>query len=136
EGHLTFALKYEGLNRLVLKKLFEATGPEPLETIVKSTPTGSYARRICFLYEWLMGDRLDLPDADQGAYVLVIDPRQQMAGTPVTSPRHRVKNNLPGSPAFCPLVHRTDELDAWIGRNLPARAREVVADVPRGILAR
>src|SRR5438552_2365642 len=31
EGHLTFALKYEGLDLAVLKRLFHATGPGPIE---------------------------------------------------------------------------------------------------------
>ena len=57
EGHLTFALKYEGLDLLVLKALFQATGPQPIEAMVKASPTGTYARRIWFLYEWLTGRR-------------------------------------------------------------------------------
>lgn len=61
EGHLTFALKYEGLDLAVLKRLFLATGPASLEAMVRAHPTGSYARRIWFLYEWLLGSRLDLP---------------------------------------------------------------------------
>src|SRR5262245_60114148 len=31
EGHLTFALKYEGLDLAVLNRLFAATGPHPIE---------------------------------------------------------------------------------------------------------
>jgi hypothetical protein len=45
EGHLTFTLKYEGLDLLVLKALFHATGAAPIEAIVRAAPTGSYARR-------------------------------------------------------------------------------------------
>src|ERR1700732_340255 len=37
EGHLTFALKHEGLDLLILKALFHATGPRPIEDIVKAT---------------------------------------------------------------------------------------------------
>ena len=55
EGHLTFALKYEGLDLAVLKRLFLAVGPADVATLVRATPTGSYARRIWFLYEWLTG---------------------------------------------------------------------------------
>ena len=62
-GHLYFALKHEGLDLVILKRLFGATGPAPIETIVQTTPTGSYARRIWFLYEWLTKEKLDLPDA-------------------------------------------------------------------------
>jgi hypothetical protein len=68
EGHLTFALKYEGLDLAILKRLFAALAPADIEAIVRAKPTGSYARRIWFLYEWLVCRRLDLPDADKGTY--------------------------------------------------------------------
>lgn len=123
EGHLTFALKYEGLDLLVLKALFQATGPEPIEAMVRSTPTGTYARRSWFLYEWLLGVR-------------IVDPDLQWTAAAVTSTRHRVKNNLPGTPSFCPMIFRTEILREFTKRNLPARAREVVADLPADVLAR
>lgn len=136
EGHLTFALKHEGLELAVLKRLFVAVGPGEIEALVRRTPTGSYARRIWFLYEWLLDEELDLPDADRGAYAPVVDPDQQFAVPGVTSTRHRVKNNLPGSPGFCPLVFRTDRLHAFMALDLPTRARAIVDDVPRDLLAR
>ncbi len=135
-GQLTFALKYEGLDLLVLKCLFQQTGPAPIEAIVRVTPTGSYARRIWFLYEWLLGAQLDLPAAEKGAYVPVVDHEQQWAANGVTSTRQRVKNNLPGTPAFCPLVFVTDTLRAFQQRNLAERARAAVADVPGDLLVR
>ena len=136
EGHLTFALKYEGLELAVLKRLFLAAGSDEIEALVRAKSTGSYARRIWFLYEWLTGARLDLPDAPGGRYIPVVDPELQWALEGKNSPRHRVKNNLPGTPAFCPLVFRTQALDRFITLNLPERAREAVADVPRDLLAR
>jgi Fic/DOC family len=136
EGHLTFALKYEGLDLAVLKRLFEAAGPAAIEAIVRDKPTGTYARRIWFLYEWLLGARLDLPDAAAGRYVPVLDPEQQWGTAGENASRCRVKNNLPGTPEFCPLVFCTEALDKFTALNLPQRAREIVADVPRDILAR
>lgn len=136
EGQLTFALKYEGLDLLILKKLFRAVGPEPIEAIVRAKPTGSYARRLWFLYEWLLGVQLDLPSAEKKAYVPVVDPAQQWATTGVPSSRHRVRNNLPGTPAFCPMVFVTDQLRAFHEANLAARARAVIADVPADLLSR
>lgn len=130
EGHLTFALKYEGLDLLVLKALFQATGPEPIEAMARGTPTGTYARRSWFLYEWLLGKTLDLPAAEKGTYVQVVDPDLQWTAAAVTSTRHRVKNNLPGKPSFCPMIFRTETLREFTKRNLPARARDVVADLP------
>lgn len=136
QGHLTFALKYEGLDLALLKRLFAATGPAPIEQIVRAQPTGRYSRRIWFLYEWLTSTRLDLPDADQGTYALVVDPDQQFPGPAHPSSRHRVKNNLPGTPAFCPLVFRTPVLDEFVAMDLISRARHAVADVPKDLLSR
>ena len=136
EGHLTFALKYEGLDLAILKRLFAATGPAPVAGLVRAKPTGAYARRIWFLYEWLMGTQLDLPNAERGAYALIVDPDRQYAAPAETSSRHRVKNNLPGTPAFCPLVFRTQALERFIAMDLHARAQDAVAAVPRDLLAR
>src|SRR5258708_21780768 len=83
-----------------------------------------------------MGARLDLPDADQGTYAPVLDPDQQWPGRAETSSRHRVKNNLPGTPAFCPLVFRTPVLDEFAALDLVSRARRAVADVPKDVLSR
>ena len=136
EGHLTFALKHEGLDLAVLKRLFEATGPAAVEELVRTRPTGVHARRIWFLYEWLTGRRLHLPDAGQGSYPSVVDPARQFAARSETSRRHRVKNNLPGTPAFCPLVFRTETLNRLGAMDLGVRAREAAAAVPKDVLAR
>ena len=52
---LIFALKYEGVNLLVLKKLFEVLSSVEMEEMIQQENLGSYSRRIWFLYEWLIG---------------------------------------------------------------------------------
>jgi hypothetical protein len=135
-GHLTFALKHEGLDLAVLKRLFLAVAPVEIEAIVRATPTGIYARRVWFLYEWLTGRTLDLPALDRSTYTPAVDPDLQWAIEGSNSPRHRVRNNLPGTPDFCPLVFRTERLEAFRAANLAERARAAVAEVPRDVLAR
>jgi hypothetical protein len=136
EGHLTFALKNEGLDLAILKRLFMAAGPELIEALVRSKPTGSYTRRIWFLYEWLTGLILDLEDASRGSYVPVVDPDQQYATSGVTVTRHRVRNNLPGTADFCPMVFRTQALQAFAAMDLTTRAQTAIAAVPKDLLAR
>ncbi len=136
EGHLIFALKYEGVDLAVLKRLFLAVGPTLIETIVKASPTGGYARRIWFLYEWLLVEELSLPDADRGSYVPIIDPKLQWTTEGTTVSRQRVRNNLPGTPEFCPLVFKTEALSEFVAINLKARAQDVIAAVSKDILAR
>ena len=48
-GHLTFALKYEGLDLLILKEFFLAVGDTPVMSMMQNEPTGQYSRRIWFL---------------------------------------------------------------------------------------
>ena len=61
-GHLTFAFKHEGVHLEFLARLFQKLPPESLSEWVRSEPTGQYARRAGFLYEWLTGARLDIAE--------------------------------------------------------------------------
>lgn len=122
QAHLTFALKYEGLNLHVLHALFSAIKPDEITRIVQSEPTGSYSRRIWFLYEWLTGSTLPLDDVATGNFVELINSKLQYPGPARDSKRHRVRNNLPGTQAFCPLVRRTETLDELITQNLSSVA--------------
>jgi Fic family protein len=71
----------------------------------------------------------------RGTYTTALT--QLQYGIPGTrSKRHRVHNNLPGSPAFCPLIFLTHKLQSWIGQNLAAEAAATVARVPKDLLAR
>lgn len=47
-----------------------------------------------------------------------------------------MKSNLPGTPQFCPLVFRTPLLERYRSLDLAARARAVVAAVPKDLLSR
>lgn len=57
-GHLTFALKYEGIELYLLKKLFEILDSKELAHSIAEEPTGLYRRKTWFLYECLRKLRL------------------------------------------------------------------------------
>lgn len=135
-GHLTFALRYEPVDLLVLNRLFRTAGPDLVAEMIRSTPTGQYARRAWFFYEWLTGTQLDLPDAGPVGYVDALDPELQVAAPSVNSQRHRVRNNLPGTTAFCPLVTRTPEINAFMGRDLAQEAAAVIRPIGQDLVAR
>ncbi|GMN05517.1 Fic family protein [Croceitalea sp. MTPC5] len=118
-GHLTFALKYEGIDLLILKEFFLAVGDAPVMSMVQNEPTGQYSRRIWFLYEWLFGKKLDIPDLKTGNYVEVVNPKHQYVGPVENSTRHRVKNNLPGTREFCPMTRKTEKLEAFTSTKFP-----------------
>lgn len=136
EGHLVFALKYEGLSLALLKRFFEVIDPTELESMIKAKPNSSYMRRIWFLYEWLLDRQLNILDAKTGTYAKIVDPKLQWAIKGTTSTRHRVRNNLPGSRDYCPLVRRTDSLNAFVASKLSEQAQAVIGKLSRNILAR
>jgi len=134
---LTFAFRYEGIDLQVLALLFRSIMPADIEAIVRAAPTGGFARRLWFLYEWLTGHRLDLPDPGKVKQVPVLDIDQQYAlAQGVPSPRHKVLDNLPGTVDFCPLVRRTPELDAFAAKALGERARDAMGRVRPDLMAR
>jgi hypothetical protein len=142
EGDLQFALRYEGLNLTVLALLFEKTGGEPIRQLIILQPQLAFSRRIGYLYEWITGKELEIAPllvSTKYAYVPVLDESLQFGMDPAKSPRdgkYRVIDNLPGSPAFCPLVRRTSYLESMAGKGLKDRAREKLAKYDPGLLRR
>lgn len=135
-GHLTFALKYEGVDLCVLKSLFSVVSANEIRGIIEAEPTGQYTRRIWFFYEWLMEAKLDLPDLSTGNYVDAIDKKLQYPGSSENVTRHRVRNNLPGVRDFCPLIRRTEKLDAYINEHLDEKIEGSLTPIRRDILMR
>ncbi|WP_442762070.1 Fic family protein [Malikia spinosa] len=116
-GHFEFGLKYERLNFEFFSRLFERIDPEAVAAWVRDEPTGSYARRAAFLFEWFTGRRLPLPDtAPNVAYVDAIDAEQYLVATQAERVRRwRINNNLPGRPEFCPMMYLGPEAERdWL----------------------
>ena len=134
--HLEFCLKHEGINLEILKALFDKTGPQPYTDWLGNSPSSLYARRVCFLYEWLLGHTLPVPDVTLGYYTPVADAGRYFLPEGSRERRFRVINNLPGSSAFCPLVRRTPILEAFIGKNLKGGITAALADMDAEALAR
>ncbi|MBQ0769761.1 MAG: cell filamentation protein Fic, partial [Bizionia sp.] len=55
---LIFAIKYEGINLLVFKALFNAITKDQVHALLHIEPSGIYSRKIWFLYEWLQQDEI------------------------------------------------------------------------------
>ena len=112
-GHLTFHLKHEAPHLELLSRLFAACNPDELATWFTNEPTGQYVRRSCFLYEWLTGNQLAVGPAAPLALVDALDADRVVAashGKAVPNRRWRVRDNMPGTPAFCPIVRKTPQL--------------------------
>jgi len=138
-GHLTFHLKHEVLHLEMLSRLFERADAAELLAWIHDEPSGQYARRAGFLYEWLTGRRIALQVPSAGPYVDVLDDRKLVAAAPaqsVPNRRWRVRDNLPGSPAFCPIVRKTSALEAASAVDLPRLLNDLALEFGEEVLMR
>jgi hypothetical protein len=112
-GHLEFMLKHERVHLEFLSRLFEKVGEKEIAHWVASEPTGRYARRSAWFFEWLTGKTLDVSDLPFAPYVFALEPdRYWTADEPVRNVRWHVRDNMPGTSDFCPMVSLTDEVRA------------------------
>lgn len=135
-AHLTFALKHEGVALEFLVRLFEKLPGETLAEWIRSEPTGQYARRAGFLYEWLTGKILAVEHVG-GNYRDALNPDLFVTSTtPKRNRRWRINDNLPGTPAFCPLIRRTSELQAARQYDIAQRLDMMEAEFGTDIMRR
>jgi len=135
-GNLRFALKYEPMDLGIIHDTLKAIGNSELEAWIRSEPTGGYSRTTWFLYETLLGKTLDLDNARSGNYIDALDPKKHFVSEPRNSPRHRVRDNLLGTPDLCPTVRRTDIINKMIDARLAEEARHLGSKFPTETLIR
>jgi Fic/DOC family len=136
-GHLGYALRYEGVDLGVLAALFKTIPAEDIVAMIRTAPTSAYYRRIWFLYEWLLQTELDVPEPGKVRAVEVVDPRLQISlRRGRISSRHRVVDNMPGTPAFCPMVRRTAEIEEYLSKKLNEKARQLIGRTRADVIAR
>jgi Fic/DOC family len=133
---LGFALRHEDIDLLVLKRLFEAVPQDSVTAFVRSAPTGALNRRAWFLYEFLTGQTLDIPDAVEASFTDLLDDRLYFTAVPRLSRRHKVRDNLLGTPGFCPVIRRTQALVEFGARALGTKANELIGRTGANVVAR
>ncbi len=134
--HLSFALRHEDIDLLILKRVFEAVPEIEVAALVRAAPTGIPARRAWYLYETLTGRTLAIDDAPRAGAIDLVDPKAYFTGKPRLSRRHRVRDNLLGNSRFCPVIRRTKALTDFLRLDLATKARETVGRTGAHLIAR
>jgi hypothetical protein len=125
--HLDFAMKYEPIDLLLLKKAFEVVDVAELTEHILQNKYSASTRRLWFAYEWLTGRKLALSDLEATANIEMLDAEVYYAlGKGKSSTRQRIIDNLPGTQAFCPIARRAAATDR--APEMSAAAKEVVAE--------
>ena len=138
-GHLTFHLKHEVLHLEMLSRVFARSDPQELASWISTEPSGQYARRAGFLFEWLTDQELALDALPAGSYVDVVDSHKLVAASKahaVPNKRWRVRDNLPGTRAFCPMIRKTPDAQQAMALNVPQLLNNLALEFGEDVLMR
>lgn len=135
--HLEFALKYDGINLSYLSLIFNIADEQEILSYIKKTPTGKYARRIWFLFEFLTQKELLISDITQGNYIQLLEPDKYYTSSQKKQiKRFRVIDNLLGDCKFCPIIRRSEKLKKMDMQNFTKRCEQIIISYPNEILKR
>jgi hypothetical protein len=123
--HISTAIKYQGLNLCYLYAIFKDIDTAELTSYIQEKHLGETRRCIWYLYEWLMEERLDIPDLKTVRYVkLLRDQHYYTSTNSIRDKRTAIDNNLIGTKEFCPVIRKTPEILAWSEKDMVELARE------------
>ncbi|MEZ8990216.1 Fic family protein [Vibrio breoganii] len=123
--HAVFAIKREGIETSYFRGLADIPDfTERLIVALQEKSTSKFLRIIWFLCEWLSGNRLPIEDCIPSPYVNILDEDKYYTCPAVNSTRHRLRNNIIGTPNYTAIVRKTEELAAT---NINALAEQTSA---------
>ncbi len=134
--HLEFSLKYDDLSLDFLKAVFERASRSDIKAFIEASPSGKYARKIGFLFEFLTGQQLKLTKPISGNYVDLLEDDRYITGKTLKAARWRINNNLLGTVNFCPVVRKTRILKELLNENIPERIEKLKKSFPPDIFRR
>jgi hypothetical protein len=134
--HLEFSLKYDDLNLDFLKAVFKKIPVEDIVAFIEESPSGKYARKTGFLYEFLTGEKLELTKVVTGNYFDLLETEKYITGNIIKDSRWRINNNLLGTVFYCPMVRRTRILTNLLNQNIPQKIEQLKNSFPADIFQR
>ena len=136
-GQLVFALKYDGVDLLALRKILEKVDPGELVAAIEAKRTSAYLRRLWYFWEFFRaGERLPVEDCPTCPTVELIDSKGYYTREGSYQPRQRIRDNLLGNNLWCPMVRRSEILHAFEQKDLRKLAQEAAQAIPQAVLQR
>ncbi len=135
-AHLVFSLKYDDLDIPFLKAVFNQLSPQEIVDFISVSPSGKYARKIGFLYEFLCGILLDLPYLISGNYADLLEESEYITGRIIKDNRWRINNNLLGTFLFCPVIRRTTVLNQLLSTDIRSQIENLKANYSADVFRR
>ena len=122
-------INYQGIRLAYLKPIFERISKDELTKYIALKPQAVQRRCIWFLYEWLTGSRLDLPNSKSNYARLLNDEYYFCCKDGVKDTRTRIINNVLGNIDFCPMIRKTPEIVELQYKDLMKEAQQKLMQI-------
>jgi hypothetical protein len=134
--NLEFLLKYDDINLDFLNEVMNRIPESEILAHIEDAPSGKYARKIGFLYEFLTSKKLNLAKEITGNYVDVLEKDRYITSKGIRNTRWRINDNLLGTPGFCPIVRKTRELERLLQQDIKVTIENLQKAFPPEIFRR
>lgn len=135
-AHIEFSLKYDDLNLDFLQAVFVKVPLPEIIYYIENAPTGKYARKIGFLYEFLTGQLIHISKPISGNYIDVLDPEKYITGKTIKNTRWRINDNLLGTTSFCPIIRKTNRLTNLLEKDIKQSIIKLQSQYPNEVFKR
>ncbi|TNG96780.1 cell filamentation protein Fic [Pasteurellaceae bacterium USgator11] len=138
-AHLQFHLKNEIPHFEFLARFFQRIDHSLIQDWINREPTGQYARRSAFLYEFFTEQDLIPPENLGGNYIDAMNAELLVSASPEKvekNSRWRVNNNLAGNRHFCPILIKTNAFIDAIELNIKEKLNQLDAELGGDYLLR
>lgn len=109
--NMVAAIQYQGIRLHFFAAIFKKVNVQELADFIKKKPNAMYNRVLWFLYEWLTGEKLPLPDLSIGNYIPLFDDTYYYTNSKgERNKRTRILNNAIGTKEFCPTIRKTPKI--------------------------
>ena len=136
-AHLEFSIKHETLDLLVLKSILKSFSLEELLENIQRNPKRILNKKIWFYYEFLFDEQLPLEDLPAGKYDALLNSKKYITrNKPIKSKRHKINNNLLGTAKLCPVIQRSEKIEAYLSSNLRSNISNMINNVSKSLIRR
>ena len=107
-----------------------------LEPFIKQGPTGQYARKIWFLYEWFTHKKLNLDNSASLSYIKLLDENKYFCVVGVKSSRHKIINNMIATEDFCFTILKTEKLQGITQEKIREKTLNIINSTDKRLISR
>ncbi len=133
-SNIVFILKNETIDLFFIKQVFSNIKASELQKYISNNISGKYAKKLYFLYEYLICRRLNIKAKMVGGYVDILEPEKYFTADPVKVKKYRINDNFLGNRDFNPVLRKNGKIKEMIRKNLSGETDKIIKDAGEELL--